>query len=565
MAKNNKPTTLHKKLVIKLLPDMILASISSNNKGILSETEVIRWKLPKKINPNEINQDLELLTSSINNMVSHYGLEGETVTFILPHRVSPTRIIEIPMNLEIKAEKKEFSALTKTNTFDFWKEHDPNLATIKQAEIRSHFLMALPEDNASKLLYTTVRSKDLKDYITLLLGANLYPTSFVSEDQILIRIVESKLFRVERERPFCIFHLCKSNSRLIHVTPESMNMATIDIDELDELLLDDLPSTFEETNNDFWKEVIGRLNTALKQGVYFLNEEIKVPKFDSIYFCTDYKQETVLFELFRHHFRLANFQSLAGQFSIIDFKNSNEGKEKITQNNNDSMEEQYGTQFIAHAGCYPIQYSSTPSIQNPLINAPLFNLHPGHDFIETNFLKESWVKSALKVAAALIAVLIGLNLIMAVTNGLTDDKTETQKLSIEKTLESLKSQNKALENDSVVKKNILKQLTKMVSGQENEHLLIFLSHHLPIDTELDSVLIYEQTFTLQGTAKTMTSVNMLYEELNLQEKISGLKLDTYKKKGADNYFFEVSGALEGEVWAQIIKNCSSYHPEQNSF
>ena len=133
MAKNNNTAlTSNKKLVIKLMPETILASLTTNNAGQISQTEVVRWKLPKKINPNDINQDLELLTASISTMVEHHGLEGETVTLILPHRIAATRILEIPMNLDNKAEKKEFASLTKTNPYDFWKEHDTNLADAQE-------------------------------------------------------------------------------------------------------------------------------------------------------------------------------------------------------------------------------------------------------------------------------------------------------------------------------------------------------------------------------------------------------------------------------------------------
>ena len=540
MVKSKKKSTLlHHSLVIKLLPEMILASVNIRDEDQKSCIDTIHWKLPKKINPNDINQDLELLTESINGMVSHHKLEGETATIILPHRISPTRVIEIPMNLEITSEKKEFTALTKTNAFDFWKEHDPNLATMKGAEIRSNFLLALPEENASNLLYTIAPTKEIKDYITLFLGGNLYPTSLVSEDQALIRIVESKLSRVERERPFCIFHFCKGNSRLIHVTPESMNMATVDIDELDEVLLDDLPSSTKEIDNEFWREVSSRLSNALKQGVIFLNDETRVEKFDSIYFCTDYDNESVLFDIFRGNFRLANFKSLATHFLLNDYEGSNQEKVKKTIESN-------GTQFIGHAGCYPIHYTSTPSIPNPLINVPLFNLHPAHKFIESNFLKKPIVYKWLKISAIAIALLLVVNL-LAVVIAESNDKTEAVEQSSQKNLTRLKGNNKALEKKISDKKQALINLNKMTAEEKREHLLYFISRRLPINTELNNVLIYEEKFTLQGSANTIASVNNLYEKISKERKIIGLKLITYKKNERKDYFFQITGNLMGEL------------------
>lgn len=530
---NNSATPSNTGLVIKLMPETILASITTNNESQISQTEVIRWKLPKKINPNDINQDLELLTASISTMVEHHGLEGETVTLILPHRIAATRILEIPMNLDLKAEKKEFVSLTKANPYDFWKEHDPNLATIKGAEIRSHYLTAMPEDNASKMLYTMVSAKEIKDYITLFLGGNLYPTSFVSEDQALIRIVESKLSRVERERPFCIFHLCKGNSRIIHITPESMNMATVDIDELDEVLLDDLPTTIEETNNDFWKEVTNRLSNSLKQAVMFLNDETKVEKFDSVFFCTDYANEPVLFELFRDNFRLANFKSMTTHFLLKDY-GSKGGK----------ATEQHGTQFIAHAGCYPIHYLSTPSIPNPLINVPLFNLHPAHAFIANNFLKDPSVTSSLRLAGLGLLLLLIINVFMMALIGNNQTITALQQTS-QKTLQTIENKSQALQSQVSVKKQVLLKLDKMASEEKKQHLLYFISRQLPVDTELSSVLIYEEQFSLQGNARNVASINDLFGKFSKQEKINGLNLTTYKKNNGEHYFFRITGNLVG--------------------
>jgi Tfp pilus assembly protein PilN len=536
MAKNNNTAlTSNKKLVIKLMPETILASLTTNNAGQISQTEVVRWKLPKKINPNDINQDLELLTASISTMVEHHGLEGETVTLILPHRIAATRILEIPMNLDNKAEKKEFASLTKTNPYDFWKEHDTNLATLKSAEIRSHYLMALPEDNATKMLYTMVSAKEIKDYITLFLGGNLYPTSFISEDQALIRIVESKLSRVERERPFCIFHLCKGNSRIIHVTPESMNMAAVDIDELDEVLLDDLPTTTEEINNDFWKEVIARLSNALKQAVMFLNDETKVEKFDSVFFCTDYVNEPVLFELFRDNFRLANFKSLASHFSLKDHGSKD-----------DKVSNQQGTQFITHAGCYPIHYSSTPSIPNPLISAPLFNLHPAHAFIENNFGKEPSVRSSLRLGGLVLVLLLAINIFMMVLVGNSNQVNALAQTS-QQTLGTLEKQSQALQNQLSAKKQVLAKLDNMASAEKKQHLLYFISRQLPVDTELSSVLIYQEQFSLQGNARNVASINDLFGKFSKQEKIKGLNLTTYKKNNGGHYFFRITGNLVGEL------------------
>jgi hypothetical protein len=87
----------------------------------------------------------------------------------------------------------------------------------------------------------------------------------------------------------------------------------------------------------------------------------------------------------------------------------------------------------------------------------------------------------------------------------------------------------------------------MASAEKKQHLLYFISRQLPVDTELSSVLIYQEQFSLQGNARNVASINDLFGKFSKQEKIKGLNLTTYKKNNGGHYFFRITGNLVGEL------------------
>ena len=288
-------------IVMRLTHSSLLINLSYAAEPYKVQTKVMEWKLPKIIDPNNINPEIEFLSSFISRMVRQYKMEGEL------HGLSPikrvvSKSISIPMNLEVKADKKEFNTLTKATPYDFWKEHDPDLADIKLAEIRSNLLTTNAEENSSNLMYVAVDRLLTRLYQNLSLQSNLYPVGYIAEDQALIKIIESRLTRVQRERPFAIFHLSKGNNRIIYVNSEQVDVAQVNIDELDESLLDDIPDINEE-NKTFWNEVVGRISTALNTATNYLLEEAKVLKFENMYFISDYDHESPFFGLLRENFR----------------------------------------------------------------------------------------------------------------------------------------------------------------------------------------------------------------------------------------------------------------------
>ncbi len=537
---SDKSKQAEKKIVLKLLPEYIVVTTSLSIGDATCETQAIQWKLAKKINPNDINQDLEVLTLALVNMVSFYNLEGSIVTFVIPHSLAPCRVIEIPMNLKSKADLKEFNALTKTNAFDFWKEHDPDLAGIKHAEIRSNLISSSDEDNASRLLYCSVPTQSLKDYITFILGGSLYPVNFISEDQSLIRIVESRLTRVERERPFCIFHFAKGNSRLIYLSPETMEVVRVNIDELDEILIDDLPG-LDQTNNVFWNEVMGRFSNALKQAVNFLNQELRVTKFDTIYFVTEYGNEQTLFELFRASYRLTNFKSMNQQFEFINYRNEFSDNMSM-EKDNDLNVNNYRGQFISNLGAYKMNYFSTPSIPNEIIGAPMLNFHPSHNFIENNFKVEPKVTAFLKISFLIALVIIAVSVFLNLT---TDKGTEYQEKydqlnSQAKQVGLLKAEaSKMLQMQT----KILASVQQIAAGNSNETFFHVINYKLPPELELERLLINQSNFDIAGNGLNLAAINNFYEAFLDQSQFQDTELLTYKRLDNNLHFFRIKGAL----------------------
>jgi len=263
MKKKNKQATPEQKIVLKILPEEFIVTTSFLAGQFHTTTTTIRWKLPKRIDVFNLNADLEILSDNLQRLAKLYQLEGAQVTTVIPNSLSPMKVVAIPLNLNTSADKKEYAALQK-QAYEFWKEYDEGLVDIKDAQIRSNFLAFNDNDGSSTMLYTACSSKIIMEYVSMILGGNLYPVAFIPEDQSIIRIVESRLTRVERERPFCVFYLTKGNSRLIYVNNNVVYIAKVDISDMDEILFDELPegdassainsdlAVDDDTDNVFW-------------------------------------------------------------------------------------------------------------------------------------------------------------------------------------------------------------------------------------------------------------------------------------------------------------------------
>jgi len=539
LKKNSIPDA---KLILKVLSDEILVTTSFEYGEFLTNTKCIRWNLPKEINPNDINNDLELLVENLNRLSKSYGLSGKPVTVILPHASAKLKKIDIPMNLNDRADRKEFDSLTKL-PYDFWKEHDEDLEDLKNAEIRTYHLFSNVAEGSSSMLYCSVSSKIIKDYVTLCLGGNLYPENFVSEDQTILKFVESRLTRLEKERPFCIFHLSKGNHRLIHCGNESLNIARIDISDLDENLLSNIPSD-SDMSNVFWKEVGDRISGALKQGVNYLREEVKVPKFDTIFFITDFKDESFLFDLFHKNFRLANFRTIINQLVTEDEQKVHDKnifvEKPVTESN---VSSRFSSAVIPNIGAYKFKTFNESSIPNYIINSPILNLHPQSKFIENNLKYHSFIIPKLKMIGIGIAALALVDLYSSMALKKQSADLENKYNNLELQVKDKNTQLNSINNDIQQANKKSARLIELSKGKNNNNLLQTINFKLPEDMELDRLTIRNEYFGIYGNSKNVSEVNRFYKNLLANKKISNLKIDIFKRADSNLNYFEIKGTV----------------------
>lgn len=528
-------------VVMRLTHSSLLINLSYAAEPYKVQTKVMEWKLPKIIDPNNINPEVEFLSSFITRMVKQYKMEGELVTWVIPHQKSRLKSITIPMNLDVKADKKEFNTLTKATPYDFWKEHDPDLADIKLAEIRSNMLTTNAEENSSNLMYVAVDRLLTRLYQNLSLQSNLYPVGFIAEDQALIKIIESRLTRVQRERPFAIFHLSKGNNRIIYVNSEQVDVAQVNIDELDESLLDDIPEINEE-NKVFWNEVVGRISTALKTATNYLLEDAKVQKFENIYFVSDYDHESPFFGLLRENFRAVNIISLNQQFEYISVQRPLE-KNSFTGTDQKEINFYSGSKFIPALGNYSLKYFSEVAIPNKVASAPLMNFHEKASFIKNNFEKEAGIKKGFYLVSLL---LLGALIFSASLHTLNMGGNQQEKLLVksEKKLERLQQAIKSGKAEIVQKVAEYEIIADLSNGQTNQKLFEKLIQEIPKDVELDRVIIRDNTFQIFGNSLNVVSVNNFYNIFIQDNNFENIKIDSFRRKDRSMNFFELVGVIK---------------------
>ena len=535
-----KKKTFISDIVMRLTHSSILVSFSYDAEEFKVKPKILEWKLPKKINPNNINPEIEFLSSFLARMVKQYQMEGELVTWVIPHQKSRLKNITIPLNLKVKGDKKEFDNLTKASAYDFWKEHDPDLADIKLAEIRSSMLTTNDEENSTNMLYCAIDKLTLRQYQNLSLQSNLYPVSFIPEDQSIIKIIESRLTRVQRERPFAIFHLSKGNNRIIYVNSEQSEIARVNIDELDESLLDEVP-IIDENNKDFWNELITRISTALKISSSYLIEELKVLKFENIYFISDYDNDSSIFKLLRENYRDVNLISIKEQFEYISIqKNHLESSDKEANEKAKIFE---GTKFIPNLGNYDLKYFSETAIPNLIVNTALMNFHDKGKFIKTNFIAEQKIRRGYYLFVGLI-ILFLIMLASFHTLNISDDKKQQKLVQAEKKLERLKNAIKSGNAQTAKMEKQYEIISQLANGQTNQKLFEKLVREIPKEVELERVIIRDNSFQIFGNSLNVTSLNNFYNGFIKDTNFENVKIDSYRRKDKSMNFFELVGVIK---------------------
>lgn len=530
----------YSEIVMRLTHSSILVSFDYQAEEFKVKPKILEWQLPKKINPNNINPEIEFLSSFLARMVKQYKMEGELVTWVIPHQKSRLKNITIPLNLRIKADKKEFDTLTKASSYDFWKEHDPDLADIKLAEIRSSLLTTNTEENTTSMLYCAVDKLTLRLYQNLSLQSNLYPIGYISEDQSLIKIIESRLSRIQRERPFAIFHLSKGNNRIIYVNSEQSEIARVNIDELDESLLDEIP-IIDENNKDFWSEIMTRISTSLKVATSYLLEELKVLRFENIYFVSDYENEDSLIQLLRENYREVNLISIKDQFDYVSVQKAD--SESVLISSEENKQIYSGSKFIPSFGNYNLKYFSEIAIPNMIAGAAIMNFHEKGAFIKSNFINEKLIN---KIYILFISLILLSTLIMGgiFSLNLGNDANQQKLVQAEKKLDRLKAE---IESGNAATKKMEKEheiITQLANGQTNQKLFEKLVKEIPPDVELDRVIVRDNSFQIYGNSLNVSSLNNFYNRFIQDSNFENIKIDSYRIKDKSMNFFELVGVIK---------------------
>ena len=309
-----KPRGGSSNLVLKLSPDhWLLADVLVDKDFNPYLKRLVTHPLPRQVDPNRPNLDLELLQESLSSLVEAEGLVGRDISFVLPSSGSVTHSHQVAFDLTDRADLKEFRLGAEDK--EFWQEFEPEIQDAKLPVFRYQYLAPGDEPSTSQVYFTWGDQLVLKKYTDMCLNARLYPVALIPETEAILNLLLPKVDRLEREGYFGLLHLARGRSHLLAVGPERIVSAKVNISELDEELLDEIESLTDITG-EFWAEVGARMASALRQAVLYLREQEKTPAFRSIYVICEMPKCDNTLELIREHFNLGNlknWQPLANQ------------------------------------------------------------------------------------------------------------------------------------------------------------------------------------------------------------------------------------------------------------
>lgn len=537
MTENTKKASAQKGIVLRILPEEFLITLSFARTKSHIQTSFIRWKLPKKIDPTQISNDMDLLSDHLQRLAKLYQLEGNTVTVVLPQAISNLKTIEIPLDLSKRNEKSEYQTLIK-EPYEFWKEFDDDLVDYKDAEIRANYLYTKKPDNESVLLYSAISKKIIDEYVSMVLNAHLYPTRFIPESQSIMHAVHACLSEAEKNRPFCVFHLSQNNNKLIYIGLNELTIAKVDISDLDETLLYEIPKK-EETQNEFWNEVAARLSGNLKQAFTFLKDEIQTSNLRTIFLISDYEKEDVIFDLIHKNFKLANLRSLKNHFECVHLDKGELDKTLLKRNLPKASKILSSSGLAANIGAYRLKNLRT---LNAIIRSSQIDLHPQSKFIQMNF---DYVEPLKKITLVLVVV-IALQFLFGLygKSRLIDlNNPSNEYLSLVSELKMNRVKVAELQKDTNTYKAQTQLLNTSLQGILNDEVYRLINKELPEDLELEQLLIKEKSFAIYGNGRSVSEINRFYRKMLTINTFKDIKIDVFKRNDAALNYFEITGSI----------------------
>jgi len=501
----------NKIFVLKLTVDAWVGGVTSFNDGDLTVHKLIWHPLPKKIDPNKPSIDIEILQTSLFELVQKYELIGYDVAFSLASSIADLKMLMVPFDLSNKLDQKEFLANSKDKVF--WQEFDAEIIDLK-FPIFSYQYTAHAEDEGSSLIHATwADQRAINICIEFLLSAQLYPILIAPETQAIYNHLFRQLERLEKEAFFGILHLAPGRSQLMVIGPERFVHAKLNISELDEVLLEEVEE-IDGVEGPFWVEVGARLGNALKQAFLYLKEEERIPPIRNIYVVSESSKVANTTLLLSRNFNLSNLKSYPPLNTISQI---------ISVANEPRIENQSIFSSILGLGLQDISPTKYPLNKDSNIQSPIrLNLHPHIRTIINNRRLAKLIKNINFVTTLIVGLATIWTVIYLLPAYIINQSQLQQYQIVDKTLikqeqaiSALQAKNKKYDEDIAVLLNAKK-------GASKSRLMTLLPKIVPAGVELDSFTVTPESISITGRATSSAAAQTFYNAISDNELATNL-------------------------------------------
>lgn len=478
-------------LVLKLAPNhWLLADVQSND-GKPVVKRLIHSQLPRQVDPNKPNVDLEVLQETLASLVDQHGFVGRDVTILLPSSCSEVHTHAVPFDLTKRTDINEFQI--SANEREFWQEFEPDVQYVKLPIFDSQYIAPGLEASTSQVAVSWADQELLMKYIDLALSARMQPVALVPELQGVLNLLVPQLSRLDREGYFGLLHLARGRNKFLAVGPERIASANVNISELDEELLDEIESV-DNVTNEFWGEVGERVGSALKQAVLYLREQEGIPPIRNIYVISEETTCHNMLTLISNNFTLGALR----QWRPLD---SLPKQKDLTIESASHIQNQTVWASLIGGG---LQKLTPTRLAVPAGELPRFqlNLHPQRNQLSRNRQFKAVAKSlnwASVAAIALFAVWVTADF------GVDFFRLQTSSQQVKSDLNTLETKQNELNQMNSAIQSAESQIASLVKADvvnAKSKFVMTLPSLLPNGVELSSMSVNDSTISLTGVALT---------------------------------------------------------------
>jgi Tfp pilus assembly protein PilN len=520
-------------LVLKLAPNYWLLSEVYLDKGKPFVKNLIHSPLPRQVDPNKPNIDLEILQDTLIKLVDANGFDGRDVTILLPSSCSVTHTHEVPFDLEKKADIKEFGISAQEK--EFWQEFEPEVQDCKSPIFGAQYLGPGSEEGSSQVFMSWANQELLNKYIDLALTARLNPVALIPELQAVFNLLMPQLDRLEREGYFGLLHLARGRSKLLAIGPEHIATANLNISDLDEELLDEIESV-DDVSGEFWAEVGARLGSSLKQATMYLREQEGIPPIRNIYVISEATHCENILSLIKANFNLG---SLKGWQPLNQLAMDRLATAPATQ----AIPNQTAWASMVGGGLQGLQASklTVASDESPRFQ---LNLHPQRDRLFNNrqyrriAKKSNWTSFAFASIFACWLVLDAAPTYFRLDRVVSSAQSDLQNLNAKKMeLESLNVMASATQSQ-------IEALNRADQENAKSRFVMTLPSLLPNGVELSEMSVNDMKISISGVAVNSSGAQTFLGNINNAKLIKSPLLELTRAEEG-----RVSFLIEGQTGA----------------